>query len=49
MHKSVSSHGNALGLYLNHLDPAFDFAAWTDLQNPDLFAVRDGRGRRLTL
>lgn len=45
----VSSHGNALGLYLNDLDPAFGFAAWSELQNPDLFAVCNDRWRRLAL
>ena len=45
----VCSHGNAIGLYFNHLDPAFGFEAWSSLRNPDLFAVRDGQWRRLAL
>lgn len=45
----VCSHGNAIGLYFNHLDPAFGFEAWSSLRNPDLFAVRDDRWRRLAL
>jgi len=45
----VSTHGNALGLYLNHLDPSFGFEAWRALRTPDLIAVYDGRWRRVAL
>jgi len=45
----VSSHGNAIGLYLNRLDSSFGFEAWTEMQNPDLFAVQEGRWRRVEL
>jgi hypothetical protein len=33
-------HGNAIGLYLNHLDPHFDVKKWAAMKKPDLFAVR---------
>jgi 2,3-bisphosphoglycerate-dependent phosphoglycerate mutase len=45
----VSSHGNAIGLYLNHLNSRFRFEDWSEMQTPDLYAVRDGRWRRLNL
>lgn len=35
----VSSHGNAIGLYLNKLDPSFGFSQWSTMKNPDLFKV----------
>lgn len=35
----VSSHGNAIGLYLNKLDPSFGFQQWESMRNPDLFKI----------
>jgi 2,3-bisphosphoglycerate-dependent phosphoglycerate mutase len=35
----ISSHGNALGLALKHLDPNFGFAQWRAMRNPDVFEV----------
>ena len=43
----VSSHGNAIGLYLNHLDDRFGFDTWQAMQKPDLFVVRGDRWERL--
>jgi len=34
-----SSHGNAIGLYLNLLDPTFGFDNWRVMRNPDLFRL----------
>jgi len=45
----ASSHGNAIGLCLNRLDPSFGFEAWTEMRNPDLFAVDGDRWRRVEL
>jgi len=45
----VCSHGNAIGLYLNRLDSSFGFEAWTEMQNPDLFAIQGDRWRRVAL
>ncbi len=33
------SHGNAIGLYLNHLDDSFGFKDWESIQTPDLFRI----------
>jgi len=33
----VSSHGNAIALFLNSLDPAFGWSEWRAMRNPDLF------------
>ncbi len=35
----VSSHGNAIGLYLNKLDSSFGFLQWSNMKNPDLFKI----------
>jgi len=35
----LSSHGNAIGLYLNRLDPTYGFAQWRQMRNPDLFRI----------
>ena len=35
----VSSHGNAIGLYLNKLDSSFGFSQWSAMKNPDLFKI----------
>jgi 2,3-bisphosphoglycerate-dependent phosphoglycerate mutase len=40
-----SSHGNAIGLYLNLIDPTFGFDGWRAMRNPDLFCFnfKDGQ------
>ena len=35
----VRSPGNAIGLYLNALNPSFGFEAWGKMRNPDLFKI----------
>jgi 2,3-bisphosphoglycerate-dependent phosphoglycerate mutase len=35
----VSSHGNAIGLFLNALDSTFGFDEWSRLRNPDMFKI----------
>ena len=35
----VSSHGNALALFLNALDPTFGWEGWKAMRNPDLFKI----------
>lgn len=35
----VSSHGNAVGLFLNSLDGGFGFEQWAAMRNPDLFRI----------
>jgi broad specificity phosphatase PhoE len=39
-----SSHGNAIALFLNVLDPKVGFEEWKGLRNPDIIRVewRDG-------
>jgi 2,3-bisphosphoglycerate-dependent phosphoglycerate mutase len=39
----VASHGNALALFLHTLDPAVDFAFWSRMSTPDVFAVDPAR------
>ncbi len=34
-----AGHGNAIALYLNHIDPEVNFARWQALKNPDLIVV----------
>ena len=36
----VASHGNAIALYLNSLDPSFGYENWSSMRNPDVFRVR---------
>ena len=36
----VISHGNAIALFLNSLDPAFGWPEWRAMRNPDLFRTR---------
>jgi broad specificity phosphatase PhoE len=45
---AVCSHGNAIGLLLNSIDPGFGHADWQNMRFPDVFWVewRDGRGVR---
>lgn len=45
----VCSHGNAIALYLNHLDPSVGFAEWKALRNPDLIAVQENQWTRSSL
>lgn len=35
----LTSHGNALALYLNSIDASFGFDGWAAMKNPDLFRV----------
>ena len=35
----MSSHGNAISLYLTKLDSNFGYAGWQTMKNPDLFRV----------
>lgn len=41
----VGSHGNAIGLFMNHVDPAFGLAEASRLRTPEVLKVlhRDGR------
>jgi 2,3-bisphosphoglycerate-dependent phosphoglycerate mutase len=41
----ISSHGNAIGLFLNLFDPAFGYDQWRAMRNPDLFRLfyQDGQ------
>ena len=43
----ISSHGNAIALYLNALDSAFGFEDWAAMQNPDVFWITYAAGRPL--
>jgi 2,3-bisphosphoglycerate-dependent phosphoglycerate mutase len=45
----ICSHGNAIALYLNHLDPGVGFAEWEALRNPDLIAVQEDQWTRMSL
>jgi 2,3-bisphosphoglycerate-dependent phosphoglycerate mutase len=36
---AVASHGNAVALFLQTLDPAVDFAFWRQMSLPDIYAV----------
>jgi 2,3-bisphosphoglycerate-dependent phosphoglycerate mutase len=39
---AVASHGNALALFLRTLDPDVDFAFWSRMSTPDVYAVEAG-------
>jgi 2,3-bisphosphoglycerate-dependent phosphoglycerate mutase len=42
---AVASHGNAIGLFLNAIDPAFGFDQWRAMKNPEIFNLAwDGAG-----
>jgi broad specificity phosphatase PhoE len=44
---AICSHGNAIGLFLNSLDPGFGHAQWQAMKNPDIFHLTwDGAFRR---
>jgi 2,3-bisphosphoglycerate-dependent phosphoglycerate mutase len=36
---AACSHGNAISLFLNAIDPAFGHAQWRAMRNPDIFHV----------
>ncbi|MCC7406469.1 MAG: histidine phosphatase family protein [Phycisphaeraceae bacterium] len=36
---AVCSHGNAIGLFLHSLDPAFGFSDWEQIGTPDVFWI----------
>jgi len=36
----VASHGNAIALFLNTVDPTVGHAQWRAMRNPDLFRIR---------
>ena len=36
---AVSSHGNAIALFLNGIDASFGYDAWKQMRNPDVFRV----------
>jgi 2,3-bisphosphoglycerate-dependent phosphoglycerate mutase len=36
---AVCSHGNAIGLFLNSIEPSFGFAHWEDMKVPDVFWI----------
>ena len=40
----MSSHGNAIGLYLHMMDSSYGYEEWAAMRNPDLFRIlyRDG-------
>ncbi len=44
----VASHGNAIALFFNGLDPAFGHDDWKRIRNPDVFRLlyRDGQWQR---
>ncbi len=35
----LSSHGNLLGILINHFDPSFDYKKWGQMTFPDCFLV----------
>lgn len=35
----VSSHGNAIALYLHALDPSYGFENWVTMRNPEVFRI----------
>lgn len=43
----ISSHGNAIALYLNSLENSFGFEGWAAMQNPDVFWITYNAGRPL--
>lgn len=42
---AVSSHGNAIGLFLNSIEPDFGFDCWKRIRTPEVFRIdwRDGQ------
>lgn len=43
---ALSSHGNALALFLRTLDPDVDFGFWSRMSKPDVYAVGEGADGR---
>lgn len=41
----AASHGNAISLMLNTIDPSFGFEDWRAMRNPDCFALRYSQSR----
>lgn len=41
----AASHGNAISLMLNTVDPTFGFNDWRAMRNPDCFALRYSQSR----
>ena len=41
----VSSHGNAIALFLNYLQPSFGYDDWAAMKNPDLFRIEASAGK----
>lgn len=41
------SHGNAIALYLNWVDPAFGFDQWAAIRNPDVLKVTVSGGEHV--
>ena len=42
---AVCSHGNAIGLFLNSIEPSFGFVNWRNMKNPDVFWINWVKGR----
>ena len=40
----AASHGNAIALFLNSIDPSFGVEEWAALRNPELFMIHYGGG-----
>ena len=44
----LSSHGNLLGILINHFDPSFDYKSWEQMTFPDCFLIdRNGIVKRI--
>ncbi len=41
----AASHGNAISLMLNAIEPTFGFEGWRAMRNPDCFALRYSQAR----
>ncbi len=41
----VVSHGNAISLFLNSIDPAFSYDQWAAMKNPDAFKLHGDGGQ----
>ena len=44
----VVSHGHLLGLVLHSVDPAFGYAGWASLRNPDVYLLERNRDKAFT-
>jgi 2,3-bisphosphoglycerate-dependent phosphoglycerate mutase len=46
---AIASHGQAIALFLNSLDPRFGFAQWEKMGNPEVFELAwDGTSMQIT-